>query len=88
MSIELLWSSVVGMQASQQVRCYGDRRPTDTIGTAIVKYRSPRTGGWRVWFQASDWWIANGEGLNLKEGDRLEVTGYANGNQLVVRVDS
>lgn len=87
MSMGLLWLSSTGVQASQQVRRYGDRQPAAAaIGTAIVKYRSPVTGGWRVWFQASYWSIANGEGLQLKEGDHLEVVGYDNGNQLVVRV--
>ncbi|XGV88761.1 MAG: hypothetical protein ACAF42_07240 [Limnothrix sp. BL-A-16] len=85
MSMGLLWSSAVGVQASQQVRRYGDRKAA-AIGTAIVKYRSSVTGGWRVWFQSSYWSIANGDGLQLKEGDRLEVVGYDNGNQLVVRV--
>lgn len=86
MSMGLLWSSAVGVQASQQVRRYGDRKAAEAIGTAIVKYRSSVTGGWRVWFQSSYWSIANGDGLQLKEGDRLEVVGYDNGNQLVVRV--
>jgi membrane protein implicated in regulation of membrane protease activity len=84
MSMGLLWSSAVGVQASQQVRRYGDRKAA-AIGTAIVKYRSSVTGGWRVWFQSSYWSIANGDGLQLQEGDRLEVVGYDNGNQLVVR---
>ncbi|TAD79847.1 MAG: hypothetical protein EA001_02530 [Oscillatoriales cyanobacterium] len=60
-------------------------RKAEVIGTAIVKYHSPVTGGWRVWFQSSYWSIANGDGLQLKESDRLEVVGYDNGNQLLVQ---
>jgi len=87
MPMELLWLSSTGVQASQQVRRYGDRQPAAAaIGTAIVKYRSPVTGGWRVWFAGSTWPIANGKELNLKEGDLLEVVGYSQeGIDLVVR---
>lgn len=86
MSMVLSWLSLTGLQQAKNVRHYNNPPQTEAIGTVIVKYRSSVTGGWRVWFQASYWSIANGDGLQLKEGDRLEVVGYDNGNQLVVRV--
>jgi len=85
MSMVLSWLSLVGLQQTKNVRHYANPPQAKAIGTAIVKYRSEFDDSWRVWFQASYWSIANGDGLMLKVGDRVEVLGYDNGNQLVVR---